>query len=167
MDYFTPGILFWYASGDDSNAYNGSERMPTVEGSWDISSYGFDGNFGRDACDMIGLSNDGKMGVYLQAKDISFMEDLTHVFRVGFVKGTNNTEMARNGGAYVTSANDGRRCMTGHAERLGSELRHQYKIYKDRLGLGSKSATSTSTSTKASGARVLLIRTVKTTFAVL
>ncbi len=34
------------------------------------------------------------MGVYLQAKDISFMEDLTHIFRVGFVKGTNNTEMA-------------------------------------------------------------------------
>ena len=27
MDYFTPGVLFWYASGDDSNAYNGSERM--------------------------------------------------------------------------------------------------------------------------------------------
>ena len=67
----------------------------SFEGSWDFSSYGFDGNYGRNACDMLGLSNDGKMGVYLQAKDISFMEDLTHVFRVGFIKGTNNTEMAR------------------------------------------------------------------------
>ena len=46
---------------------------------------------------MIGLSNTGTMGVYLQAKDISFMEDLTHIFRVGFVKGTNNTEMVRSG----------------------------------------------------------------------
>ena len=63
MDYFTPGILFWYASGDDSNWANGSERMPVVEGSWTASSYGFDDNFGRDACDMIGLTNDGKMGV--------------------------------------------------------------------------------------------------------
>ena len=133
MDYFTPGILFWYASGDDSNAYNGSERMPTVEGSWDISSYGFDGNFGRDACDMIGLSNDGKMGVYLQAKDISFMEDLTHVFRVGFVKGTNNTEMARNGGAYVTSANDaGRQLYMTTADKAWEvNFDTQYKIYKD------------------------------------
>ena len=100
MDYFTPGILFWYASGDDSNWANGSERMPVVEGSWTASSYGFDDNFGRDACDMIGLTNDGKMGVYLQAKDISFMEDLTHIFRVGFIKGTNNTEMAPHHFAY-------------------------------------------------------------------
>ena len=95
MDYFTPGILFWYASGDDSNPFNGSERMPSIEGSWTASSYGFDDNYGRVACDMLGLSNDGKMGVYLQAKDISFMEDLTHIFRGGFIKGTNNTEMAR------------------------------------------------------------------------
>ncbi len=136
MDYFTPGVLFWYASGDDSNAYNGSERMPVVEGSWDISSYGFDGNFGRDACDMIGLSNDGKMGVYLQAKDISFMEDLTHVFRVGFVKGTNNTEMARQHGGLgfgPTSANDtGRQLYMTTADKAWEvNFDTQYKIYKD------------------------------------
>jgi len=135
MDYFTPGILFWYASGDDSNAYNGSERMPVVEGSWTASSYGFDGNFGRDACDMIGLSNDGKMGVYLQAKDISFMEDLTHVFRVGFVKGTNNTEMARHGGAAIH--NDaveplGRQLYMTTADKAWEvNFDTEYKIYKD------------------------------------
>ena len=138
MDYFTPGILFWYASGDDANAYNGSERMPVVEGSWDISSYGFDGNFGRDACDMIGLSNDGKMGVYLQAKDISFMEDLTHVFRVGFVKGTNNTEMARqarHGGFALKPASSddaGRQLYMTTADKAWEvNFDTQYKIYKD------------------------------------
>ena len=129
MDYFTPGVLFWYASGDDSNAYNGSERMPTVEGSWTASSYGYDDNFGRDSCDMIGLSNTGTMGVYLQAKDISFMEDLTHIFRVGFVKGTNNTEMVRSGwaslGLYLTTADK--------AWEVNFDT--QYKIYKD-LTLG-------------------------------
>lgn len=138
MDYFTPGILFWYASGDDSNANNGSERMPIVEGSWTASSYGFDGNFGRDACDMIGLSNDGKMGVYLQAKDISFMEDLTHVFRVGFIKGTNNTEMARNGGAHglasISSATEdlGRQLYMTTADKAWEvNFDTEYKIYKD------------------------------------
>ena len=110
--------------------------MPVVEGSWDISSYGFDGNFGRDACDMIGLSNDGKMGVYLQAKDISFMEDLTHVFRVGFVKGTNNTEMARQHGVLgfgPTSANDtGRQLYMTTADKAWEvNFDTQYKIYKD------------------------------------
>ena len=130
MDYFTPGVLFWYASGDDSNSYNGSERMPTVEGSWAVSSYGFDDNFGRVSSDMLGLSNDGTMGVYLQAKDISFMEDLTHIFRVGFVKGTNNTEMVRHGGATLT--NGGNSLYLTTADKAWEvNFDTQYKIYKD------------------------------------
>lgn len=139
MDYFTPGILFWYASGDDSSSTNGSERMPTVEGSWDVSSYGFDGNYGRNACDMLGPSNDGKMGVYLQAKDISFMEDLTHVFRVGFIKGTNNTEMARHGGAKIHNSDVealGRQLYMTTADKAWEvNFDTQYKIYQD-LTLG-------------------------------
>ena len=131
MDYFTPGILFWYASGDDSNAYNGSERMPSIEGSWTASSYGFDDNFGRDACDMIGLTNDGKMGVYLQAKDISFMEDLTHIFRVGFIKGTNNTEMARWGITSPTGTSGRELYLTTADKAWEVNFDTQYKIYKD------------------------------------
>ena len=139
MDYFTPGVLFWYASGDDSNAYNGSERMPTVEGSWTASSYGYDDNFGRDSCDMIGLSNTGTMGVYLQAKDISFMEDLTHIFRVGFVKGTNNTEMAQYvgtpyAGDYRALSNNNLYLTTAD-KAWEVNFDTQYKIYKD-LTLG-------------------------------
>lgn len=133
MDYFTPGILFWYASGDDANMYNGSERMPTIEGSWTASSYGFDDNFGRDSSDKIGLSNDGKMGVYLQAKDISFMEDLTHIFRVGFIKGTNNTQMVRNG-ATLMGEDDGLYLTTAD-KAWEVNFDTQYKIYKD-LTLG-------------------------------
>ena len=135
MDYFTPGVLFWYASGDDSNAYNGSERMPTVEGSWTASSYGYDDNFGRDSCDMIGLSNTGTMGVYLQAKDISFMEDLTHIFRVGFIKGTNNTEMARQGIASPTGTSGRELYLTTADKAWEVNFDTQYKIYKD-LTLG-------------------------------
>ena len=131
MDYFTPGILFWYASGDDSNWANGSERMPVVEGSWTASSYGFDDNFGRDACDMIGLTNDGKMGVYLQAKDISFMEDLTHIFRVGFIKGTNNTEMARQGIASPTGTSGRELYLTTADKAWEVNFDTQDKIYKD------------------------------------
>ena len=142
MDYFTPGILFWYASGDDSSAYNGSERMPSIEGFWSVSSYGFDDNYGRIGCDMLGLTNDGKMGVYLQAKDISFMEDLTHVLRVGFIKGTNNTEMARHremlGDFRPSSADEplGRQLYMTTADKAWEvNFDTQYKIYQD-LTLG-------------------------------
>lgn len=135
MDYFTPGILFWYASGDDSNAYNGSERMPSIEGSWTASSYGFDDNYGRDSSDMIGLTNDGTMGVYLQAKDISFVEDLTHIFRVGFVKGTNNTEMAQYvgtpyAGDYRALSNNNLYLTTAD-KAWEVNFDTQYKIYQD------------------------------------
>ena len=134
MDYFTPGVLFWYASGDDSNAYNGSERMPTIEGSWTASSYGYDDNFGRDSCDMLGLSNTGTMGVYLQAKDISFMEDLTHIprrFRQGYQQHRNGAlrsgwlPLDSNDGLYLTTADK--------AWEVNFDT--QYKIYKD-LTLG-------------------------------
>ena len=135
MDYFTPGILFWYASGDDSNAYNGSERMPSIEGSWTASSYGFDDNYGRDSSDMIGLTNDGTMGVYLQGKDISFVEDLTHIFRVGFVKGTNNTEMAQYvgtpyAGDYRALSNNNLYLTTAD-KAWEVNFDTQYKIYQD------------------------------------
>ena len=133
MDYFTPGILFWYASGDDKSPYNGSERMPTIEGSWAVSSYGFDDNYGRVSCDMLGLSNTGTMGVYLQAKDISFMEDLTHIFRVGFVKGTNNTEMVRSGWAGIDSTDGVYLTTADKAWEVNFDT--QYKIYQD-LTLG-------------------------------
>ena len=82
---------------------------------------------------MIGLSNTGTMGVYLQAKDISFMEDLTHIFRVGFVKGTNNTEMVRSGWASLDS-NDGLYLTTAD-KAWEVNFDTQYKIYKD-LTLG-------------------------------
>ena len=134
MDYFTPGILFWYASGDDKSPYNGSERMPTIEGSWAVSSYGFDDNYGRVSCDMLGLANTGTMGVYLQAKDISFMEDLTHIFRVGFVKGTNNTEMVRHGDWAGIDSTDGVYLTTAD-KAWEVNFDTQYKIYQD-LTLG-------------------------------
>ena len=47
-DYFTPGLRFWYASGDDAKWTNGSERMPSIYGDVTATSYGFDGtNYSR------------------------------------------------------------------------------------------------------------------------
>ena len=39
MDWGTPGIFGWYASGDDGNVKNGSERMPTVSGCGNFMSF--------------------------------------------------------------------------------------------------------------------------------
>ena len=61
------------------------------------------------------------------------MEDLTHIFRVGFVKGTNNTEMVRHGGATLTGADGLYLTTADKAWEVNFDT--QYKIYKD-LTLG-------------------------------
>lgn len=44
MDWGTPGIFGWYASGDDGNVKNGSERMPSIAGAGNFTSFIGDGN---------------------------------------------------------------------------------------------------------------------------
>ena len=133
LDFGVPGLLLWYGSGDNSNPYDGSERMPTVDAGWSGSSFGFDGGYGISSDTILGTSPVGTWGVALRMKDISFMEDLTHIFRVGFVKGTNNTEMVRSGWASLDS-NDGLYLTTAD-KAWEVNFDTQYKIYKD-LTLG-------------------------------
>ena len=44
MDWGTPGIFGWYASGDDGNVKNGSERLPSIAGAGNFTSFMGDGN---------------------------------------------------------------------------------------------------------------------------
>ena len=61
------------------------------------------------------------------------MEDLTHIFRVGFVKGTNNTEMVRGGWAGIDSTDGVYLTTADKAWEVNFDT--QYKIYQD-LTLG-------------------------------
>lgn len=131
----TPGLLFWYSSGDDSNGWDGSERLPTIQGSWAPTSYGFDAAVYNTANCLVSETLNGTWGVTLQLKDISFMEDLSHVFRVAYYAGTNNKAMAEKG--WVSSPWDDQNATgTGlylttkdHAWEVNFDT--QYNIYKD------------------------------------
>lgn len=137
MDFMTPGLVFWYASGDDSNAMDGSERMPVIDTDVALTSYGFDGGlYNRSNC-YNGTSLSGTWGILAQIKDISFIEDLTHVVRFGYIQGTNNTAMVGSGDYKVSSisgvGND--LYLTTKDGMWEVNLDTQYKIYKD-LTLG-------------------------------
>ncbi|MBD5418168.1 MAG: outer membrane homotrimeric porin [Desulfovibrio sp.] len=97
LDWAIPGIYGWYASGDDSNPANGSERMPTMDGNNTnkYSNFAFDGDpyIARDA--VVGHSMAGTWGIGARLKDMSFIEDLKHTFRVNYIGGTNSTTMAK------------------------------------------------------------------------
>ena len=99
FDWGTPGIYGWYSSGDDGNIKNGSERMPSInynnESTSGFSGFGQLGTWtiGRDA--VLGYSFAGTWGIGARLKDVSFLENVKHTFRVNLYNGTNDAEMAR------------------------------------------------------------------------
>lgn len=99
MDWATPGIFGWYGSGDDGNIKNGSERMPSIAGAGNFTSFIGDGNLAWGAgpgniADW-NMSYAGTWGIGGQLKDISFMEDLKHTLRVAYWGGTNAPSMVK------------------------------------------------------------------------
>ena len=98
MDWGTPGLFAWYASGDDGNVKNGSERLPSLNGNAGFTSF-----MGTADADWSGRGNlyektltiDGTWGIGLQVADLSFVEDLTHTFRVAYWGGTNSPSMVK------------------------------------------------------------------------
>ena len=97
MDWGIPGIVARYASGDDGNPSNGSERLPALgaNNTNGFSNFAFDGDkyIARDA--VIGNSMAGTWGIGARLKDMSFVEDLKHTFRVNYMGGTNAPKMGR------------------------------------------------------------------------
>lgn len=95
LDMVTPGILAWYGSGEDDDLDNGSERMPSVSPTgWGVTSFGFPGSVYRQDTNF-GLNGAGTWAVGLQFADISFMENLSHVLRVVYMKGTNDADVIK------------------------------------------------------------------------
>ena len=99
MDWATPGIFGWYGSGDDGNIKNGSERMPSIAGAGNFTSFIGDGNLAwgagpGDVADW-NMTYAGTWGIGGQLKDMSFLEDLKHTLRVAYWGGTNAPSMVK------------------------------------------------------------------------
>ena len=98
LDWAIPGVYGWYGSGDSNDAADGSGRMPSLSvnnNNNGFSNFAFNGNpyIAREAT--LGYSMAGTWGVGARLKDMSFLEDLKHTFRVNLIGGTNNTTMAK------------------------------------------------------------------------
>lgn len=141
MDWVTPGIFAWYGSGDDGNVKNGSERMPSINPSGNFTSFmGDDPKFGwatSTGYDNM-LTYSGTWGVGLQAKDLTFLEDLKHTFRVAYWGGTNSTkavEYLGPQGAFDQLGTSEGFYLTNNDYLLEFNLDTSYKIY-DNLEAG-------------------------------
>ena len=138
MDWGTPGIFGWYASGDDGNVKNGSERLPSLNGNAGFTSF-----MGTADSDWSGRGNlyektltiDGTWGIGLQLSDLSFVENLSHTFRVAYWGGTNSPSMVKymnssyawNSGAY----NQDGPYLTTNDGLLEFNLVNSYQIYEN------------------------------------
>ena len=86
LDWGTPGIFGWYASGDDADDWGGSKhrlgRLPTVRPDQNYTSFGFDGGIGIAPDEyLMGWNNAGTWGLGIQIEDMSFIKDLSHTIR--------------------------------------------------------------------------------------
>ncbi len=136
MDWGVPGIFGWYASGDDGNVKNGSERMPSIAPFGNFTSFMGDGNkywAPHDAMLDLDDSYAGTWGLGLQVRDVSFVEDLSHTFRVAYWGGTNSPSMAK----YMDSATAWRGSyvdgvyLTTNDGLLEFNLVNEYKVYEN------------------------------------
>lgn len=94
FDWAKPAIFGWYSSGD-VNPQQGSGRISSFEGWGDFTS--FIGNADTHSWRFRDLNSTyaGTWGIGLQIKDVSFVENLDHTFRVAWWGGTNDPGMAK------------------------------------------------------------------------
>ena len=105
MDFMTPGLMLFYASGDDDNPNDGSEQIPNIDGGWNASSFGFDGGvYGAAAVVKMSDTIAGLWGIQLRFDDISYMEDLKHDLRVAYYTGTNDSKLVKDYGGFLPLA---------------------------------------------------------------
>ncbi len=144
FDWGVPGIFGWYASGDDGNMKNGSERMPSVAPMGRFTSFNGDGNLAWGLQRGAGQVNNawynrmisyaGTWGVGLQVRDVSFVEDLSHTIRAAYWGGTNSPSMTK----YFTRKSDWNQgyyadgtYLTTNDGLLEFNLVNRYKIYEN------------------------------------
>jgi hypothetical protein len=130
MDMMTPGIFAWYASGDDDDATNGSERLPYVSPDFGPTSFGMDKVGAPIATDsIVSVSGTGLWGVGVQLANISFVENLKHTLRVVYMQGTNDEDMAAAAGDPRIASNG--LYMTEEDSAWEVNFDHFYKIYEN------------------------------------
>ncbi|MBQ7585926.1 MAG: outer membrane homotrimeric porin, partial [Desulfovibrionaceae bacterium] len=140
MDWGVPGIFGWYSSGDDGNAKNGSERMPSIAGAGNFTSFmGCAGtDFWADGTKGLFYENNmtyaGTWGVGLQVRDMTFLEDLSHTFRVAYWGGTNSPDMVKyvnNSGAGMSNVTFDGPYLTKNDGLVEFNLDNTYQIYEN------------------------------------
>ncbi len=85
----TPSFIGWYSSGD--KARDDRNTMPIIsdDNGFFMTSYGMQGKYSRGLDGALSVNGLGMWGIGAQIKDVSFVQNLKHLFRVMYMRGTN------------------------------------------------------------------------------
>lgn len=109
LSWGVPTLGAWWASGEDDNLGNGSERMPVM-----MSHFGIGGSWlfacGQDLSnDNLGASPLGAMGLFASIRELSLIENLSQTLTLTAMAGTSSARGMRRAvaasggnGAYLT-----------------------------------------------------------------
>lgn len=92
MDMLTPRLVFYWASGEDDDATDGSEQLPRFAGDYTLTTHFYDGT--AIGAGYQGSAATGKWGLAFSLLDMSFMEGLDHDLTIHYARGTNDEEYA-------------------------------------------------------------------------
>ena len=125
--YATPFLRGWYASGDDDDADGEGGRFLSVNGAaaFDASSIYYDA-YGLLAATPDVCSAAGTWGVQLGVKEVSFIEDLSHMLSVTYFQGTNDDKSLG-----VQSASGPIGYMTTEDSAVSIDFLNSYKLYEN------------------------------------
>lgn len=135
LDWGTPGLFGWWASGDD---YSDVEkdgmlgRIPVLPSSngFAPTTFGFDGAWGIASGNALGMTGTGTWGAGIQVAEMSFIEDLTHTIRFAYIQGTNDSKIVKRGRhERIAFADDFYLTDKDHAFEINFD--HQYQIYEN------------------------------------
>ncbi|KAF1074152.1 outer membrane homotrimeric porin [Halodesulfovibrio sp. MK-HDV] len=91
MENYTPTIDLWYASGDDDSETGDGNYLPEISaGGLALTNLGTDGGFFDTTDNAFTLSGIGTMGVVLGITEVTFIENVTHDFKVAWMQGTSD-----------------------------------------------------------------------------
>jgi hypothetical protein len=131
LDWATPGLFGWLASGEDSSLGNGSERLPVIAPKWGPGTsflFDCDQEFANNS---MGVNPLGSWGLALAVRDISFIEALKSRLTAAVMAGRNSPAGLRKAvwatggpGEYVTMGRD----LAEGEWVLGLNFDHSYEL---------------------------------------
>ena len=135
LPMFTPAIKYWYASGNDKNSgyTKAGGLMPSISPAYVPLYFAFADSsviIGNDGV-VGGYTTSSTQGVVLELSDITFMDNLTHVFQLGYMMGTTDQSWVKSINGTTANISFNPTFLTTQDSILALNFISTYNIYEN------------------------------------